>query len=320
MAAGRESRDGAPARVSLRHAWRRVDAFMSRADADGGSTSQAVSAAEEEIGRLYGLPLDEFTRGRDELARRVKHEGDGALADEIKQLRKPSLPAWVVNQLARQRELDMQRLLNAGMELEGAQREAIRAQSGDAFLGARRDQQQALAALAARAREILVDAGRGTAVLDRVLATLRAGSLTEDGRALLKSGRLTEELEPPGFEALAGLELPAGPPRPRPAKKAAPERPRPAPAPRPEPTRPPPSEMRQKRELANAARRRVRDLRQELRTLETRAAAAERRADRLREQLGAAEADASRLDEQRRRAEEELAAAERELGELTAEE
>src|SRR5437763_15554141 len=142
-------------------------------------TRRSVSAAEEEIDRLYGLPLDEFTRARDELARRVRQEGDGALGAEIKQLRKPSLPAWVVNQLARQRELDMQRLLTAGEQLAGAQAEAIRTQSGDAFLEARRDEQHALEALAARAREILADVGRGTAALDRVLTTLRAGSPTE---------------------------------------------------------------------------------------------------------------------------------------------
>jgi hypothetical protein len=276
----------------------------------------------DEIDGLYGLPLEEFTRGRDELARRIRQEGDGAAAAEVKQLRKPTLPAWVVNQVARQRTLDMQRLLKAGEQLAGAQAEAIRAQSGDAFLEARRDQQHALEALAARAREILVDAGRGTAALDRVLATLRAGSLTEDGRALLKSGRLTEELEPPGFEALAGLDLPAGPPRPRPPKKAAPKPTRPravepaAPA-APKPKEPTQSELRRSRELTNEARRRARDLRQELRTIETRAAAAERRAQRLREQLEAAEADASRLDGERRRAEEELTAAERDLDQLT---
>src|SRR5947207_4291315 len=114
-----------------------------------------MSPLDDQVDRLYGLPLDEFTRARDELARHLRQDGDGALAAEIKQLRKPSLPAWVVNQLARQRELDMQRLLNAGVELEGAQREAIRAQSGDAFLEARRDQQHALEALAARAKESL---------------------------------------------------------------------------------------------------------------------------------------------------------------------
>jgi hypothetical protein len=242
-----------------------------------------MSVPEEEIDRLYGLPLDEFTRARDELARRVRQEGDGERAAEIKQLRKPSVPAWVVNQLARRRELDMQRLLKAGEQLAGAQVEAMRGQSGDAFLEARRDEQHALEALAAGAREVLADAGRGAAALDRVLATLRAGSLTEDGRALLKSGRLTEELEPPGFEALAGLDMPAAPPRP------------------------------DKRASASEARRRVRDLTRELRALETQAATAERRAEKLREELRDAEAEASRLDGERRRAEEELAAAERDL-------
>jgi hypothetical protein len=271
-----------------------------------------VSAAEEEVDRLYALPLDEFTRARDELARRIRQEDGGEHAAEIKQLRKPTLPAWVVNQLARQRELDMQRLLKAGEQLAGAQAEAIRAQSGDAFLEARRDEQHALAGLAARATEILADAGRGTATLDRVLATLRAGSLTEEGRALLKSGRLTEELEPPGFEALAGLDIPRGrPPRPRPAKAAAPAAP--------EPKEPTQSERQRRRELAGEARRRVRDLRRDLRALETRAATAERQAAQLRKQLQAAEGDATRVDAQRRRAEEELEAAERDLEELTAE-
>jgi hypothetical protein len=235
-----------------------------------------VNVADDGIDALYGLPLDEFTRARDELARRVRQEGDAERAAEIKRLRKPSVPAWVVNQLARQRELDMQRLVKAGEQLAGAQVEAIRAQKGDAFVEARRDEQRALEALAAGAREILAEAGRGAAALDRVLATLRAGSLTEDGRALLKSGRLTEELEPPGFEAFAGLDIP-------PATDA-------------EPQGPPRS----------VARRRARDLQRELGKLETRAEAAERRAAELREQLEAAEAESSRLDEERRRVEEEL--------------
>jgi hypothetical protein len=268
---------------------------------------------EPAIDRLYGLPLDEFTRARDELARRVRQEGDAAAAAEIKRLRKPSLPAWVVNRLARERELDMQRLLNAGEQLEAAQREAIRAQSGDAFLEARRDQQRALEALAAGAREILAAGGHGAAALDRVLATLRAGSLTEDGRALLKRGRLTEELEPPGFEALAGLDVPATSPGRRPPKKrtvAAPA------APREEPAR---SETQRTHALVNEARRRTRELRRDLRGLETRAAAAERRAAQLRAQLQDAEAKVSELSDERRRAEEEIAAIERELERLTAE-
>jgi hypothetical protein len=277
-----------------------------------------MSALDEEVDRLYGLPLDDFTRARDELARRIRQEGDGARSADVKQLRKPNLPAWVVNQLARQRELDMQRLVKAGERLASAQAEAIRGQSGDAFLEARRDQQHALEGLAARAREILADAGRGSAMLDRVLATLRAGSLTEDGRALLKSGRLTEELEPPGFEALAGLDIPAVPQRPRPAKKPAPKPAVPRARP-PSPRAPAPSETERRRALVAEARRRVRGLRADLQKHEKRATAAERRAAQLREQLEAAEADANRLDGERRRAEEDLAAAEREVEQLTEE-
>jgi hypothetical protein len=229
---------------------------------------------DQEIDSLYGLPLDEFTAARDELARQVRQEGDGERAAEIKRLRKPSVPAWVVNRLARQRELDMQRLVRAGEQLAGAQVGAMRGESGDAFLQARRDEQHALEALAAGAREILAEAGRGAAPVDRVLATLRAGSLTEDGRALLKSGRLTEELEPPGFEALAGLDIPTPPSRPAPK----------------------PAEMR----------RRAQGLRRELQKLVTRTDAAERRAVELRAQLEAAEAEVSRLGEERRQLEEEL--------------
>jgi hypothetical protein len=270
------------------------------------------TAAQEAIDRLYGLPLDEFTGERDELARLIRREGDAELAAEVKQLRKPTLPAWVVDQLARQREPDMQRLLQAGEQLAGAQAEAIRGESGDALLEARREQQHALEALVARASEILADAGRGPAVVDRVLATLRAGSLTADGRALLESGRLTEELEPPGFEALTELDVAAGASRPRPARKAAP--------PAPEPARSALGELQRRRELAVEARRRIRELRRELHTLDSRAAAIERRAAQLREQLQDAESEASRLGDERRRAEDELDAAERDLEELAADE
>jgi hypothetical protein len=218
----------------------------------------------------------------------------------------------------------VQRLVKAGERLADAQAEAIRAQSGDAFLDARRDQRQALEALAAGAREILVDAGRSAAAVDRVLATLRAGSLTADGRALLKSGRLTEELEPPGFEALAGLEIPVEPSRPRLAKKTAPRSREPkakAVAPTAaQPEEPSRAETQRRRELANEARRRIRDRQRELVALEKRTATAERRAAQLRDQLKDAEADASRLDGERRQVEEELAAAERELEQLRDEE
>ena len=166
---------------------------------------------EEELDRLYALPLNEFTAARDELAKRLRAEGERDLADEVKALRKPSVAVWLVNQLAREREMDIKRLLKAGEALGKAQA------SAKGFAEARSDEQHALERLASAARE----AGAGPQAADRAIQTLRAASLTDEGRDLLKRGRLTEELEPPGFEALAGLPAPKRPkakPKPPPRK------------------------------------------------------------------------------------------------------
>jgi hypothetical protein len=161
---------------------------------------------EDELDRLYGLPLNEFTAARDEIAKRLRSEGERDLADEVKALRKPTAAVWLVNQLARDREVDVKRLMNAGEALGQAQA------SAKGFGEARRNEQEALGRLASAARE----SGVGPQAADRAIQTLRAASLTEEGRDLLKRGRLTEELEPPGFEALAGMPTPPGRPKPKP--------------------------------------------------------------------------------------------------------
>lgn len=176
---------------------------------------------EEELDRLYALPLNEFTAARDELAKRLRADGERDLADEVKGLRKPTVAVWLVNQLAREREMDVKRLLKAGEALGKAQA------SAKGFAEARSDEQHALERLASAARE----AGVGPQAADRAIQTLRAASLSEEGRDLLKRGRLTEELEPPGFEALAGMPAtkrpkakPEPPPRKNPKLKKAQER------------------------------------------------------------------------------------------------
>jgi hypothetical protein len=62
--------------------------------------------------------------------------------------------------------------------------------------------------------EALLQAERDTtppALLDRIRATLQSASVSEEGRALLARGRLTEELAPSGFDALGEVgTLPPG--------------------------------------------------------------------------------------------------------------
>ncbi len=158
---------------------------------------------EGELDRLYGLPLEEFIPAREALAKRAREEGQRAIAGRIKALRKPTVSAWVVNRLARENELDIARLLKAGEQLAEAQLAAVAGKDAGAFLQTRADEQRALTRLAAVAREITKREGIGAGALERVTQTLRAAATTEEGRQLLEQGRLTEDLEPQGFEAFA---------------------------------------------------------------------------------------------------------------------
>jgi hypothetical protein len=272
---------------------------------------------ERELDRLYGLPLDEFTAARNTLARRLRQEGQRARAAAISERRKPTLPAWVVNQLTRKRELDVQRLIKAGEQLGAAQAEAVRGHGADAFLQARKEEQHALQRLASAAREILTDAGRPVdSNLDRVLTTLRAAALTEDGRALLRRGQLAEELDPPGFEAFASIKTATPSAGTRTARRPAP----PAAASthtraKPRPTKQGAATGQTRKQIAEA-RRRLRELRAELRTAENQQRQAERRAERLRKQLVAAETDLEANATDRRRLEDQIARNEQALAKL----
>ena len=159
----------------------------------------------DEVDRLYELPLEEFTAARNELAKRL---GDTS----VKQLKKPTVPAWTVNQLARTREVDVRRLLRAGEQLEQAQKQAVEGGDQQAFERARDAERDALRRLRSQAADLLRAGGHpaNDSTLERVASTLRAGSATEEGRAVLREGRLSEELEPQGFGALAGVK-PAAP-------------------------------------------------------------------------------------------------------------
>ena len=164
-----------------------------------------ATALERELDALYQLPVDRFTAARNELAKRLRADGQGEDARQVKALRKPTAAVWLVNRLAREAELDIQRLLKAGESMTKTQAKVARGQSPEGFLAARREEQRALERLARAARKLADREGLGSSAIDRATQTLRAAALTEEGRKLLKRGRLTEELQPPGFEALTGL-------------------------------------------------------------------------------------------------------------------
>ena len=128
----------------------------------------------------------------------------------MKKLAKPSVPVWTANQLARREPGELRALLRSAEELRKAQQRAL-AGKGQADLQDRlAEQRRAVRALAHLGRDILADEGRSVsdAIVERIAKTLDAAALDEGSRFLLRAGRLTDELEPPGFEALAGMAPP----------------------------------------------------------------------------------------------------------------
>jgi hypothetical protein len=183
---------------------------------------RSMTDVDRELDRLFGLPLGEFTRARNDLAKRLKANKEDEAAEEIRALPKPTVPAWTVNQLSRVDRAGIRALLEAGKALGGAQQRLLRGDdAGAALRDATVRERQAVEHLTERARAVLEDADRPAtaAVLDRIGTTLRAAAVTDDGRALLETGRLTTELEPPGFDAFAPVEgRAARRPKPKPAR------------------------------------------------------------------------------------------------------
>ena len=160
---------------------------------------------ESELATLYAIPLEQFTAARNDLAASLEAEDNKEAAVRVKRLKKPSVSAWAVNQLARTREIDLARMLKAGEALEKAQQAVLSGKPAD-FEKARKEEGAAVRVLREAAKEVLPSVS--AAILDRIAQTLRAAS-TAEGRARLKEGRLTEDLEPAGFEAFAGFDAQA---------------------------------------------------------------------------------------------------------------
>ena len=93
----------------------------------GRRTGRAVAGVDLAAGidRLYALPLEEFVAARNELARALKKDGEADAAAEIAALKKPTLVAWAVNQLAHTRRREVDLLLDAGKRLVDAQQASI---------------------------------------------------------------------------------------------------------------------------------------------------------------------------------------------------
>jgi hypothetical protein len=165
-----------------------------------GDDFGAKRKLKDDVDELFKLPLVDFIGARNALAAQLKKSGQANDANLVKTLAKPSVSAWTVNQLYWHHRAAFDKLLAAGQRLRGKVTDVRGA------LGARHE---ALLRLADLATSLLSDAGHNPSpdTIRRVTTTLEALSALSNGPTL---GRLTQDVDPPGFESLASLSLSAG--------------------------------------------------------------------------------------------------------------
>jgi hypothetical protein len=176
-------------------------------DAPGASLAAAVS-------QLYGLAPGAFIEQRNALAAQAKSAGDKELAARIRQLPKPALGVWLLNQLARHRPDELARVLGLSASLRQAQEQ----RDGDELRRLSKVRAEVMRDVLAAGRSLGPELGQP--VSDSVAAeaeqALRAALADEAAAAALVSGQLVKGLASTGFggvdlaEALAAPELSAG--------------------------------------------------------------------------------------------------------------
>ena len=237
---------------------------------------------ERELDRLYGLPLADFTQSRSELAKCLREAGDGEAAAWVAALRKPTISAWTINQLAREEEGGTRKLLHAAGQVRKTQEETLRGGSPDRVREASEAEREAITALVDASQAILAEHKHSTsdAIRRRIATTLRAAATDPEARELLKAGRLTQDLDPSGFGPLFGLDLPPSKGARKPGARSTTKKER---------QRVRQAERRKVEEEASERKKRgererlgaeVRDLRRRLETAEREALAARRQATR----------------------------------------
>jgi hypothetical protein len=218
---------------------------------------------------LYAVPPSEFTRARNALVIRLRERGNDAEARRVAKLRKPTAVVSAINRTARKHTDDVATLIQSVERLRRAH-----ARTPNDLSEPQSAHRAALARLIGLVTGEL-GAGRSPDVARRVSGTLLAAAADPESQAELRHGRLTRELEPPGFEALTGL-------RPRHLRLVSP------------PAKPAPAARDGRRDEAAARRIAAKKTEKAQRAAQRAAAAATRQASRLEARATTHEAAAAR--------------------------
>ena len=179
------------------------------------SADPVQTAADE----LYGLLPDEFTTRRDAIAKETRADGDTETAKAIKALRRPAVPAWLVNLLVRQHGDDIDGLLALGEQL----REAQSALDGSRMKQLSAERTVLIGTLSRQAGGVAASkAQKFSGAVERdVEETLRAAVVDPRAADAVATGQLTRALTYAGLGEVDVSQSTATPPKQRASSKQA---------------------------------------------------------------------------------------------------
>jgi hypothetical protein len=154
-------------------------------------------AIDKQIDDLYRGPLSEFTAARNALVKTLR----GADASRVRKLAKPTVVAWAVNQVYWNARALFERLMKTGDQLRKTQIAALHGKSGD-LRGASDAHRRAIGDAVQEAERLAKQSGSQPGA-DALMRTFEALSLAPEPAE--PYGRLTQPLQPAGFEALTGV-------------------------------------------------------------------------------------------------------------------
>jgi hypothetical protein len=152
--------------------------------------AETVPLPDEARSLFYGPP-EGFVAARDALAAQLRSDGRTEEATAVKRLRKPTVVAWALDQLATRDPDGVQELLQAGAEVRAAQQAALSSKRGAAerLRAAGLARAAAVTRLAAVAAAALQEAGKPPgAHADAIAGALGVSAIDGEAAAMLVAG------------------------------------------------------------------------------------------------------------------------------------
>ena len=128
---------------------------------------------------LADVPPEEFVAARDELAKRLKADGNATEAAAVKKLRKPTVTRWIADQVLRHHAADVDALRRALDKVAAAQESAITGGDRAALSEATAQRREAVTALERAVDDVIAADERPAHHRDEVLGAIEADVTAE---------------------------------------------------------------------------------------------------------------------------------------------